>query len=147
MGVVITWFIFGAKASQLEEENRALRDQQRSHLTASRGDEPQLRSQLVGKWATTVSKSRLGRIELIFDLGEDGGVRWQSVQQQEFTTIAEGTWQLMGESIQFEVTVIDARSDDTGQQKSALARILDVGESCLSLEVEGEEWAFHRTTT
>ena len=88
VGVVITWFIFGAKASQLEEENRALRDQQRSHLITTRVDEPHLRSQLVGKWATTVSKSRLGRIELIFELGEDGMVRWQSVQQQEFSTIA-----------------------------------------------------------
>ena len=147
VGMVVAWFIFGAKASHLEAENRALREQAQGRLTTTELDNSGLRARLVGKWATTVSKSRLGRIELIFELGEDGSVRWQSVQQQQFTTIAEGTWELEGDSLQFEVLVIDPRSSDVGQQKSALARVLDVDASCLSLEVEGDKWAFHRTTT
>ena len=147
VGVAGAWFIFGAKASVLEQENRALREQQRGRLTTPLTETPQLRRRLMGQWATTVSKSRFGRIELIFELSPDGSARWQSVQQQKFTTIAEGTWELDGESVRFDVKVVDERSTDVGQMKSAIARVVDVDESCLSLEVEGDLWAFHRTTT
>lgn len=147
VGAVVTWFIFGSKATHLEQENRALRQQRQNQVTTTEVEAPALRSRLIGQWATTVSKSRLGRIELIFELSDDGSVRWRSVQQQQFTTIAEGNWELEGDSVRFDVTIIDQRSDDVGQKKTALARVIDIGESCLSLEVEGDEWAFHRTTT
>ena len=147
VGVLAAWFIFGAKAAHLEQENRALREQRRGQFTAAELSPPLLRRQLVGHWATTVSESRQGRTELIFELGEDGSVRWRSVQKQEFTTIAEGTWELLDDNIRFDVTVTDRRSRDVGKQKSAQARILDVSESCLTLELEGVNWAFHRTTT
>ena len=146
VGGLGAWFIYGGKAAELEQEIKVLREQQ-GILTPSVTNSPQLRSQLVGEWATTVSKSRLGRIELIFELGDDGTVRWKSVHEQEFTTIAEGTWELSGENLRFDVTVVDKRSDDLGQTKSADARVLHVGHSCLSLDVAGDRWAFHRTTT
>ncbi len=148
IGFAGAWMVFGGRAAKLERENIVLRQQQRGQLTQQLNETPADPSkQLIGKWATTVAKSRLGRAELIFELRDDGSVVWRSVQEQKFTEIAVGTWTLDGDQLSFVVTIVDDRSADKGQQKTTVARIKELSSSCLSLEVEGDEWAFHRTTT
>lgn len=148
VGIAGTWFIFGAKAAQLEKENRVLRQQQWTDPTSSTAESPSVsREQLIGKWATTVSKTRLGRIELIFELRDDGQVRWHSVQGDQIKTIAEGTWQVEDRNLQFSVIITDGDSANAASTaKSATAHILELSGACLELEVEGDQWGFHRTT-
>lgn len=148
VGIVGTWFIFGAKAAQLEKENRVLRQQQWANPANSHSESPVVtREQLIGQWATTVSKTRLGRIELIFELRDDGQVRWHSVQGDQIKAIAEGTWKVEDQQLRFSVIIIDGDNGLTrGAAKTATAHILELSGACLELEVEGDQWGFHRTT-
>ena len=149
VGIVGTWFIFGAKAAQLEKENRALRQQQTGFPREFPDSPADLRQQLIGQWATTVSKTRLGRIELIFELSDDGRVRWKSVQGQQIKTIAEGTWQVEDRNLQFTVIVLDQGNppeNAASAARTATATILELSGACLALEVDGDQWGFHRTS-
>lgn len=147
VGFAGAWMVFGGRAARLEEENSVLRDRQRNQLVqeidSSSGES---RRMLVGRWATTIDKSRLGRIELVFELREDGSVLWQSLNDQEFTTIAKGKWRLEDEDIHFTVTIVDENSPDKGEENTTVARINELTAGCLSLIVDGDNWSFHRAS-
>ncbi len=141
------WMVFGSRAARLEEENNILRDRQRSQVVQEIGNSPSdSRRLLVGRWATTVDKSRVGRIELIFELREDGSVFWESSAESQSTMIAEGDWRLDGENIYFDVIIVDESSPEKGLEKSTIAEVKELTESCLSLIVDGDNWSFHRTS-
>ena len=143
IGFAGAWMVFGARNAQLTEENSVLR-QQTGQLIQQIDDQPNPEALLVGRWATMVDKTRLGKIELIFELREDRSVRWESIHANKVTDIARGTWKLVDHGIHFAVTIVDERSPEKGQKKTTIATIKELGQTCLTLEVDGAEWVFHR---
>jgi hypothetical protein len=152
VGFAGAWFVLGARSAQLAKENDDLRrhgHQARPvdvNPSSDLGDPASLQRKLIGRWATVVQKSRLGRINLIFDLQTDGTVRWESTTGSEATEIASGAWKLEPGGIHFAVTIVDPRSPDKGLQRATTAKIVDLIGACLTLEVDGVEWEFFRTT-
>ncbi len=145
IGFVGAWFVLGARATQLAADNDTLRRQaaqliqQIDDTRAPRGEED-----LLGRWATTVEKSRLGKIELIFEMHRDGSVVWESVSDKKQRQIASGKWRLEGGDIHFAVTVTDEQSPEKGRSRTTVAHIEELTADCLTLIVDGDKWSFHR---
>lgn len=146
-GFTGAWLLFGARTAQLAEENTSLR-QQTSQLIQQLDGPPQRPDDvaLLGRWSTIVEESRLGEIELVFELQENGEVLWESLAQGKSKVIADGRWTLEGDKIHFAVTIVDEESPESGQQKATTAIIKEITEAGMVLDVNGVEWSFHRNT-
>lgn len=144
VGFVGAWFVLGARATQLAEDNEALRRQAALIQQIADARPPRGEEQLLGRWATTVEKSRLGKIELIFDMRGDGSVVWQSVSDKQQREIASGQWRLDRDDVHFAVTVTDEQSPEKGRSRTTVASIEELTTDCLTLIVDGDEWSFHR---
>ena len=145
VGFAGAWLVFGARTADLIEENKVLRGQRGHLIQQTENDSPTDQAHLlVGTWSTTVEKSRLGQIDLVFDLQDDGDVVWRSVSDAKSTTIAQGKWKVLDDGIHFAVTIVDDRSSDKGKSRTTVAQIKELGKSCLSVVVDGTYWSFHR---
>ena len=138
--------VLSSRVARLAEENDTLR-QQTGRLIQQINDARPGQDGLIGRWATTVEKSRLGRIELVFELHQDGSVVWQSVREKQQNEIAVGQWRLDRDSVHFAVIVTDAGSPEKGRQKSTVAAIKELTTRCLTLIVDGDEWSFRRVAS
>jgi hypothetical protein len=146
VGFAGAWMVFGGRAAKLADENHVLREQTGQLIQQLDNGQFDPRK-LVGRWVTTVERSRIGKVELIVDLSDDGKAVWQSASGGALHPIADGQWKFQGPAaIDFDLLIVNQRSTEKGKRRTTLATIRESTPSCLVLDVDGTEWVFLRTS-
>lgn len=146
VGFAGAWMVFGGRAAKLADENNVLRAQTGQLIQQLDSNQFDPRK-LVGRWVTTVERTRSGRVELIVDLRDDGKAIWESASGGAMHPIADGQWKFESPAaIDFDLLIVNERSAEKGKRRTTLATIRESTPSCLVLDVDGTEWVFLRTS-